>query len=335
MDYSIEDDRTPQQVAKDRADLIAANPHLTPYDGSKDPLILGAKNLRAELKKSGIKASVHLERFSGGDSLSVYVLDPDRVPEAETMTNKYCDRHFDGQDDTTYSTATDWTEIFGSTSHSRAYQATGDEAEKLLGTYKAPAKVPLTLHEIERKFLTAAERGTASVVAKWLPTIQEQSSPGTFGTLGVAWRLATNAMRSNWGGAFRALAANADPNFDIFHDTPLHYAVQNSNMDKAVENMLRNGAKVDARDDKGCTPLFRSVSVRNTQLLLEAGADFNAKNNSGQAPQSSNPEIQAILEAARNLGALGELAKQTRSNAGVELASPEEVMAQQSRGRFM
>ena len=51
-----------------------------------------------------------------------------------------------------------------------------------------------------------------------------------------------------------------------------------------VETLLKNGARVDIRDNEGKTPLMWAVFFRRyfvVQMLIEAGADVNAKNNRG------------------------------------------------------
>jgi uncharacterized protein len=68
----------------------------------------------------------------------------------------------------------------------------------------------------------------------------------------------------------------------------LHFAAQNYRV-KTAEALLRAGAAVDVRDGFGNTPLWRAVF--NSQgrgeiikLLLEHGADRQAKNKSGKSP---------------------------------------------------
>ncbi len=68
----------------------------------------------------------------------------------------------------------------------------------------------------------------------------------------------------------------------------LHFAAQDY-CQPATEALLKAGATVDARDKFGNTPLGRAVFNSRgrgeiIKLLLEHGADRNAKNNSSKSP---------------------------------------------------
>jgi len=70
-------------------------------------------------------------------------------------------------------------------------------------------------------------------------------------------------------------------------DTPLHAAARGCHR-RVAELLLAKGAKIDARNFAGETPLFAAASfnVRTgvTEVLLDGGADVNAKNVSGETP---------------------------------------------------
>lgn len=68
--------------------------------------------------------------------------------------------------------------------------------------------------------------------------------------------------------------------------TALHAISWVKEMD-AARLLIEAGADVNAKDDFGCTPLHRAANSRNVgliQILLEAGADNNAKNNDSYIP---------------------------------------------------
>jgi len=68
--------------------------------------------------------------------------------------------------------------------------------------------------------------------------------------------------------------------------TPLHLAASKRQY-KAMRNLLRNGADVDARDKHGRTPLHAAVGSGGkvgVGLLLDAGARVNARDNDGETP---------------------------------------------------
>ena len=70
--------------------------------------------------------------------------------------------------------------------------------------------------------------------------------------------------------------------------TPLHIAAsQNEISIQIIQILIREGAQIDAKDDEGWTPLHGAAwegheSVVTT--LLDAGADYNLVNRSGESP---------------------------------------------------
>ena len=91
------------------------------------------------------------------------------------------------------------------------------------------------------------------------------------------------------------LAAGADPNSFTNHrqSGPLHYAADTCltcrawSAGKQVETircLLQAGARINAQDKNGATPLHRAVRTRGAEAvrcLLEAGGDPSLKNKSG------------------------------------------------------
>jgi ankyrin repeat protein len=63
----------------------------------------------------------------------------------------------------------------------------------------------------------------------------------------------------------------------------LHRAVRNDDVEE-VRRLLDVGADVEARDEKGNTPLRHAVSVPLAELLLDSGADINSRNSEGLTP---------------------------------------------------
>lgn len=94
------------------------------------------------------------------------------------------------------------------------------------------------------------------------------------------------------------LKAGADPNTigKFRNATPLHYATDSGaglrtwNDAKQVETvrcLLEAGAKIDAQDKNGATPLHRAVRTRGAaavRFLLEAGANPLVRNKPGSMP---------------------------------------------------
>ena len=96
----------------------------------------------------------------------------------------------------------------------------------------------------------------------------------------------------------------AAPNTDLGQGvTSLHYAAGNGT--DVITVLIDNGAEVDARDDRGFTPLRyaagSSDDPRVLRTLINAGANVNVQNLNGSTPLSmaaqfnKNPEIVRVL----------------------------------------
>ena len=94
------------------------------------------------------------------------------------------------------------------------------------------------------------------------------------------------------------LAAGADPNSIRNHreSSPLHYAADTCltslawnarNQVETICYLLKAGARINAQDKNGATPLHRAVRTRGAaavKCLLKAGSDSLLKNKSGSTP---------------------------------------------------
>ncbi len=96
----------------------------------------------------------------------------------------------------------------------------------------------------------------------------------------------------------------AAPNTDLGVGlTSLHYAAGNGT--DVITGLIDNGAEVDARDDRGFTPLrYAAGSSNNPEVLrtlIRAGANVNATSLNEGTPlfsaafSSKNPEILTVL----------------------------------------
>jgi len=88
-------------------------------------------------------------------------------------------------------------------------------------------------------------------------------------------------------------------------ETPLMFAALFSTPEK-VTQLIEAGAEVNAKDNKGNTPLLYANTPEMLTLLIEAGANVNIKNDDGEtplmlaaSPMANNPEMMIrVLKAA-------------------------------------
>ncbi len=92
--------------------------------------------------------------------------------------------------------------------------------------------------------------------------------------------------------------------------TALIYATENGAQLEVVQELLAGGADVNARDDRGKSPLLNAVfddgdeaSAKVVKVLLAYGADLTAKNTEGQtaldiAEQRGKAKVAQLLRQA-------------------------------------
>lgn len=280
----MNDDRTEEQLSQARAKLIKEYPHLTPLNSTDSPSKIGLKNLRAQLKEEGITSSVRVERYAGGETIHVAVLDGNLTDKANSIAKKYQVNHFDGMTDSTDYIATDFTKTFGELDRTSTYVAEGDTRAKLDGTYKAPEVKVESPDEIYMKFLKGATRGTESTVAKYLPAIKERSNPE--GVLSQAWRNSVLAFKKNDGAIKALVEGGQDPNEQTRYmgvSTLLQLSLAYDKFELA-NTLLEHGANPNGHLIKGDTALHMVRSPKVAQNLIDKGASLDTLNKREETP---------------------------------------------------
>jgi ankyrin repeat protein len=115
------------------------------------------------------------------------------------------------------------------------------------------------------------------------------------------------ALRSGSDEVLRYLVEERGFDVNVHNDegaTPLHFAVRGGTFEQA-KYLLEHGAKVDARDHEGWTPikgLFASRDVKSKfRLLVECGANFFDRNYVGESELGAIGEARNVLLAAELL----------------------------------
>lgn len=85
--------------------------------------------------------------------------------------------------------------------------------------------------------------------------------------------------------------------------TPLHYTPINHGDDPRCQLLLlRAGAKLEAKNSYGSTPLFEAVSgscLGSTALLIGAGANLTTKTRSGETPRTVADQLHLLVSHSR------------------------------------
>lgn len=102
------------------------------------------------------------------------------------------------------------------------------------------------------------------------------------------------------------LAAGADLGIRYQYGTSILYEAVNSDNAGTVQALIKGGAKLEAANEKGETPLYLSASMgrKVTPLLIQAGANLNARDEDGETPligAAATGELESIrlLTAAK------------------------------------
>jgi len=74
---------------------------------------------------------------------------------------------------------------------------------------------------------------------------------------------------------------------DEFGYTPLHHAAWNAHTEIAGL-LITTDADVNAKGDKGSTPLHGAANKEVVELLIANGADVNAKDFEGKHPETTD-----------------------------------------------
>ena len=178
---------------------------------------------------------------------------------------------------------------------------------------------------------------TRRILGKWAdPDPLDESGQSDLGV----------AITYNKIGTMKALiAAGADVNQPSAEggSTPLHYAAGATRLD-AVKLLLKSGAKVDAKNKIGKTPLMYAlhpwgsdIFSKDTprwaviEVLLQAGADVNARDEvgltplhmamPGMDPRNSARIAELLLEYGADVNALDEFGKTPLDRAGADDSS--------------
>ena len=122
------------------------------------------------------------------------------------------------------------------------------------------------------------------------------------------------AIRSGDLDALRRLSANPVNVRDRLDTTPLHYAALYGNAE-SVRILLDHGADVNARNKSGATPLvYGAYNFDKARLLVEKGADVNAQSTADMTPllvavsvHGNSATVRYLIEKGADVKAIGPL----------------------------
>lgn len=110
--------------------LAAEHPDLERAGEDRDSLTTAARNLRKLLRAAwpGVKFSVRVERFSGGDSMDVSWTDGPTPAEVDAIADRFAAGSFDGMTDSYSYSRTPWNKLFGDAKYVHSRRELSDAA---------------------------------------------------------------------------------------------------------------------------------------------------------------------------------------------------------------
>ncbi len=133
------------------------------------------------------------------------------------------------------------------------------------------------------------------------------------------------AIRAGDVDSLRHLCVNPVNIKDRLDTTPLHYAALYGNAE-SVRILLEHGADVNARNKSGATPLiYGAYNFDKTRLLVEKGADVNAKSTGDMTPllvavsiHGNTPTVRYLIEKGADVKAIGPLGSDALQTAAIK-----------------
>lgn len=203
------------------------------------------------------------------------------------------------------------------------------EAIKILLKYGAKLKVR---DKVKDSPLDAAISSKNLDLINFL--LEKGADPNGFGK-GFRPPLITAIDENNIASVDALLKAGADPN--KFYDkkrgmSPLHYVAKEGNSE-ILTVLLLNGGEINLKDGWHITPLYLAVRanrVENIRALLAAGADPNARDNSGMPISHRAKSVEALkllLDAGMDITQQDKNSEQTVLHKAVKRGNKEMILA--------
>ena len=233
------------------ARLIAEHPHLE-ANPSGDRRTIG-RNIRAELKRAGIKASVRMERGSMVDSFRITLpagASDDQKREAEAIGNRFEAGHFDGMTDSYSYVRTAWGAAFGAVRY--VFTQREWRAEPPAPATPADDPVPVAAHEQQPEPETGAPEPATRI-----PPPAADTALAIYRRERLAWWMATRRKRAmgrvlptiTSGAAADAIMRSAEARLRDYYET-WNRAIRARRCWTAAVHRARGAGQVRARWDQ-------------------------------------------------------------------------------------